>query len=132
MESAEILLGGTLKSRWGMLSLYEGTCLPALPLQFKYWLYPLDTDYSTIQALNLVSIVLLCHKPKKQNKLGIQLCYMIQMGKSLSAVILHKTLFNKVSLCNGSTTTIRMTFCRIARVFNDSQGLLRVHQFYPF
>ena len=57
----------------------DGAAAPIAP-SFGY-----ITDHSTIEALNLVCIVLLCHKPKRQSKLGIQLCYMIRLRKSLSA-----------------------------------------------
>ena len=63
----------------------EGAIAPIAP-SFGY-----ATDYSTIEALNLVCIVLLCHKPKWQNKLDIQLCYMIRLRKSISARFLYNS-----------------------------------------
>ena len=46
------------------------------------------------------------------------------MGKSLSALFLYNTLFNKVSQFNCAYLSringkLRMMFCRIAQVFND-------------
>ena len=63
----------------------EGAIAPIAP-SFGY-----ATDYSTIEALNLVCIVLLCHKPKWENKLDIQLCYMIRLRKSMSARFLYNS-----------------------------------------
>ena len=60
------------------------------------------------------------------------------IGKSLSAVFLYNTLFNKVSvfiialIYMESTAKLRVIFGRIAQVFNDCQGSLRVYQLNSF